>query len=261
MRNLVLILTMAQFVGVVVAQNKDTYSDVSKTLDGMNARTWVLRERAFRTMPDLAEVSKKNADEADRLKLALIGLLSTENVAEQEFIVKGTTFATEEHSEYYASLVARVANLNDERAIPALVGAITTGGMATRGLARFGDKAIDPVLNLLQAPANPHSRVRSSAVFTIRDLLMLHIPITLTSHTRIKQALESALNDPEFGVRYSAICAIEYLEDREDLLPALKDMAEHDHGENPGTPYEHTLRPTAEQLVQKIANHQKPSAR
>jgi hypothetical protein len=40
-------------------------------------------------------------------------------------------------------------------------------------------------------------------------------------------------------------------------VPALKEVAEHDPGENVGTEH-HTLRPLANQMLQKIANHEPP---
>lgn len=239
------------------AQVTNVHASVTKALDGMNAPTWTLREKAFRDMPDLIDVSEISAREADRLKVGVISLLNTENAAEEEFKRSGTTFSTEEHSEYYASLIIAVANLHDERAIPALVGAINTGGIAMRGVARFGDKAIDPLLSLLNTGPDPKSLTRSSALFAIRDMLWMRVPITDASHARIKRALESALKDPEFGVRWAAISAIEYMNDRQDFVPALKDIAAHDPGEI--TPAEHyTLRRPAEQLLRKIASGQPP---
>jgi hypothetical protein len=83
-------------------------------------------------------------------------------------------------------------------------------------------------------------------------------PISDASHAHIKRALAASLKDPEYLVRYSAIRAIEYLKDREDFVPALREVAERDPGENVGTEH-HALRPLAEQMLQKIANHEPTS--
>jgi len=88
---------------------------------------------------------------------------------------------------------------------------------------------------------------------------MMRVPIAERSHARIKTTLGSALKDPEFGVRYSALCAIEYLDEREDLVPALKEIAAHDVGLKTSA-NEYTLKPTAENLLRKIANHERPPA-
>ena len=241
----------------LAAQQETIHSKVSRALDGMHAHTWELREKALEEAPDLGDVSKESPDEADRLNLGLIRLLSTENAAEAEFVRNGTTFATEDHSEYYESLVVTVAALNDELAIPALLGSISRGGIVTEALARFGDKAVSPLLNLLNTP-NEGPLPRSSALFTIQELLEMQSPISDASHAHIKRALAASLKDPEYLVRYSAIRAIEYLKDREDFVPALREVAERDPGENVGTEH-HALRPLAEQMLQKIANHEPTS--
>jgi len=242
---------------LALGQQADVHLKVSQALQAMNSQNWEQRAKAFGELPDLEEVRKQRPDDVDRVKAGLIGLLSTENAAQREFERNGTTFATEDHSEYYASLIGTVADLNDERAIPALVGAVTSGGMATRALARFGDKAVEPVLQL----SGTHSAgplARSDALLAIKEMLQMEVPLSEASHARIKRTLGIALKDPEYLVRYSAICAIEYLKDRADFVPALKDVAEHDPGESVGTEH-HSLRPAAEKLLQKIGNTEKPA--
>jgi HEAT repeat protein len=173
---------------------------------------------------------------------------------------------TEEHDEgyadYYGNLIGIVADLNDERAIPALLGAISSGGMATRALARFGDKAFNPLLDQLR---NPDPQVRSSVLFTIRDLLEMHISIAPASQARIREVLRSSLADPEFAIRGSAVSAIEYLDDREQFVPALEKLAESDPVKLPGKPDDggdggkfYPLRQDARRLLRKIANHEPP---
>jgi hypothetical protein len=101
-----------------------------------------------------------------------------------------------------------VADFNDERAIPALLGAAGTGGMATRGVARFGKKALD--LTLKQTESRD-ADLANGAAFVIREMLEMHTVSDPDSHIRIKSALRSALARPEFEVREAAIGAIEYL--------------------------------------------------
>lgn len=242
----------------VAAQHRSTIpSDVSRTLDGMNNEDWTNREKAFREMPRLADIDKQNHAEADRLKFGLFHLLAVENPEAK----KGQSL-TEEYSDYYGDLVAVVSDLNDERSIPALLGAITTGGMATRALARFGDKAFNPLLDELNSPDR---LVRSSVLFTIRDLLEMHISIAPASQARLRNALRSSLGDPEFVVRESAIAAIEYLNDREQFVPALEKLAQSDPVKLPGKPDDggdggqsYPLRQDARRLLRKIANHEPP---
>jgi hypothetical protein len=238
-------------------KNGTVHSEVSRTLDGMSSEKWQDREKAFRGMPSLADINKQDSTEADRLKLGLIQLLTVENAE-----AKNGKGLTEEHSDYYGDLVGIMSDLNDERAIPALIGAITTGGMATRALARFGDKAFSSVLNEL---SSPDPEVRSSVLFTIRDLLEMHISIAPASQARIRGVLRSSLADRESVVRSGAISAIEYLDDREQFVPALEKLAASDPDTLPGKPFDggdggqfYPLRQKARRLLRKIANHEPP---
>jgi hypothetical protein len=223
----------------------------------MKSERWQDREKAFNQMPSLAEISKRDPQEADRLKSGLIRLLSTESTE-----VKKAQGLGEEHSENYGNLVSAVSRLDDERAIPALVGAITTGGIATRALARFGEKALSQMVGQI---SSPDPDVRSSVLFTIRDLLEMQISLTAGSQARIKDVLRSSLDDPEFSVRGGAMAAIEYLEDREQFVPALEKVAQSDPVRLPGKPDDggdggqfFPLRQQARKLLRKIANHEAP---
>jgi HEAT repeat protein len=239
-------------------QASATHADISHALEAFQSERWVDRERAFNNMPAVGDVAKQYPAEADRLKVGLINLLVVENKH-----VKKTEELSEEYTDYYGDLVGRVSDLNDERAIPALIGAITTGGMATRALARFGDKALDQVLGQL----NSSDRfVRSSALDTISDLLERHIAVSPTSQSRISDALRSSLNDPQFIVRRSAIGAIEYLDTREEFVPALVKLAQSDPIKFPGKPNDggdggqfYPVRQDARRLLRKIANHEPPA--
>ena len=192
----------------------------------------------------------------DRVKVGIIRLLISEVALIREYKRTGKVFTTEEHSEYYASLISTVAAIQDERAIPALIGAVSSGGMASRAIAGYGDKAVRPLLELCSTRSED-TLDRASALLTILRMLQMQIPISETSQTEIKSVLRIALKDPDYLVRYGAIRAIEYLKDRDDFVPALNELAEHDPGEDIGKEH-HSLRPIAEQLLQKIANHELP---
>ncbi len=151
-------------------QSRPIHSDVSHTLEGMTSATWADRYRAFRERPELSDIERRNPAEADALKVGLINLLITENADLQREKQMGLRFTNEEHTEYYGDLIGEVASLNDERSVPALLGAITTGGMAERGLARFGEKVMDPLLKRAQ---DPSPQVRSCVLFTLRYMLRM----------------------------------------------------------------------------------------
>ena len=102
-------------------------------------------------------------------------------------------------------------------------------------------------------------------MFTIRDLLEMQISLTPASQARIRRVLRSSLDDPEFLVRGSAITAIEYLNDREQFVPALEKVAQSDPVKLPGQPDDggdagefYPLRQQARKLLHKIAIHEPP---
>jgi len=56
-------------------------------------------------------------------------------------------------------------------------------------------------------------------LFTIRDLLEMHVAIASSSNVRIEAALHKSLSDPQFIARDSAIDTIEYFDTREQFVP------------------------------------------
>jgi len=208
----------------------------------------------------------RNPEQAEAVRLALIRMLTLENAAVHSPRTSSTTITKENReagfrseNDVYPALIQEVAELKDERAIPALVGAVTTGGMAMRAVAEFGQKALGPVLDLLN-DASP--LVRLSALHTIRHMLGNGSLNDLPSQLRTKAALRESLKDKESVVRRSAIYAIEYLDDRQEFLPILRDLAETDPGKRPGQAGEggefYPVRVQAKELIRKIENHVPP---
>jgi HEAT repeat protein len=178
----------------------------------------------------------------------------TDGASEQE---------SEEQSEYYARLIGTVAGLRDERAIPALLGAAPTGAMAIQGVARFGKKALDGVLGQVKSH---DSELASAAVTVLANMLEFRTVSDPDSHLRIKNALRSALASPDSGLRDSAVFAVEFLDDREEFVPMLKELAEHDPSKLEGQPlYDGTIgdfyyvRTHAKRALRSIANHEPPA--
>src|SRR6266700_2966445 len=166
----------------------------------------------------------QNTDEAKLVRGALIRLLITENNprrVEPSGLAKPTTEtqgsdanAEGSEDEYYPELIGIVADFDDERAIPALLGAADTGGMATRGVARYGKKALGQVL---EQATGPDPSLASGALFIIRDMLEFRLVSDPDSLLKIRNTLGSALARREFQVRESSVWAIEYLSDREEF--------------------------------------------
>src|ERR1700722_9036420 len=104
---------------------------------------------------------------SDQVKLALIGLLATEN-ANNTLAPSTISDNNEAYGEYYGDLIGRVGRLNDSRSIGALVGAINTGNMVSDAIAGFGANALDLVVQQLP---NPNVTMRGSAALTIGTMI------------------------------------------------------------------------------------------
>jgi hypothetical protein len=221
-------------------QSASIDSRVSGVLAQMESKDLSAREKAFADMMGLMSEEQhqghgfvkadvlgsffeRHPDQADRVKMGLIQLLSSEN---DTFIPGKTTVPgtlTEEDGEYYAEVIDTVSSLDDERAIPALVGAMTTGGMAKRGLLKYGDKVLEPMLEQLQ---NPDGLVRAAALgMSVSLLEKRNDP---SSHKRAVDIIRSALTDSSSVVRGHAIREIDCLAERQEFVPTLEKIAKTD---------------------------------
>lgn len=264
---------LASVLQLSAQQNSTTRATVSGVLDRMDNTSRAEREKAFGEAGELLQSDTTSAKDADRLQLGIIQLLIRENKealkARESPSSNSASEAEqgegegEEESDYYSVLVGFVANLNDVRAIPALLGAANTGGIATRGIARFGKQALDPTLEQV---GSANADLAEGALWVVRDMLEFHLVSDPESHLRIKNALRTALGSSEFGVRVSAMGAIEYLDDREEFVPLLKEVAQNDPvklaGQRPDDGGDngefYPARFDARRLLRKIANHEQP---
>lgn len=252
----------AVVLGAVVlgAAQQSMISDASTIISRMQSKTRTDRRKAFESAVQLLGSNQLTVDDAARLRLSVINLLSVENsykvrpVNEQE---------AEENSEYYSSLVDQVAHFEDARAIPALLGAAQTGGMAIRGVARFGRAALDPTLEQVKSK---DADLAEGALYVVQKLLEWHAINDPDAHVRIKNALRESLASPSPGVRVTAVYAIEYLDDREEFVPKLEEIAEHDPFKLRGQPRSngtvgdfYEVREQASRLLRKIADHTPPT--
>ena len=172
----------------------------------------------------------RHPDQADQVKLQLIQLLSEENY----YFIESKNPPPDPHEEdeigeHYADLIDTVASLDDARTIPALVGAMNTGGMAQRGVLKYGDMALEPVLAQLK---NPDALVRASALAMSIALLGRHTDVA--SKTRIRELIRSSLTDPKPVVRSRAVKEIDCLDNRQDFVPMLEQIAKTDPWKLPG---------------------------
>ena len=227
------------FVATVCAQQaKPEPSTLPEILHRMENASLAKRDAAFDELMTMASEDEANGerfagtsslngflvrhpDHADQIKLALINLLIRENYLFIED--KNPPSYDEWDTDHYAQLIDVVAELDDDRAIPALVGAMTAGAMASGALLKYGDKALKSVLGQLK---NQNELVRAEALeLSIKLLGKRNDPI---SRARIRELIRSSLTDPGSTVRSSAVQAIECLGDRNDFLPTLEKIAKTD---------------------------------
>jgi hypothetical protein len=222
---------------VTAQQAASLDSKVSAIVDRMNGSDLHAREAAFDDMmavvhegpkqttepdhaADLARFFKEHPELADRIKLGLIQLLKVDNV---DFQGAAPGTYTEDDTEHYAVVVNVVSSLQDKRAIPALIGAMATGGMAQQAIFQYGDKALAPVLAQLKSsdPLAQASALRmsfgllakrgdSAALAQIRELILAYV------------------KTPSGATRRIAVQEIDCLEDRQDFVPLLKEIAKTD---------------------------------
>lgn len=240
-----LFLALALSTQITAQQPASVDSKVSAILDRMNGNDLHTREAAFNdimtliregqkqtTEPDhaadLAKFFKQHPEHGDGIKLGLIQLLKADNADFQgENTPPGTYTAGD--MEHYAEVVHVVSSLNDERAIPVLVNAMATGGMAQESIFQYGDKALAPVLEELKS-SDP--LVQASALEMSFALLAKRGDPA--AQAQIRELILSYVKAPSGASRRIAIQEIGCLEDRQNFVPLLKDVAKTDPQKFPG---------------------------
>ena len=195
--------------------------EAQRILRDFQAPEWKTRAEAFDRLISLGEgdgsniagpvkrVLEKYPNQADQIKLALMRLLERENTRMEELNLRfektGQTIGQDYDTDYYANVIASVATLKDIRSMNALLGAITTGGMATDTLAEFAPVSLNPVLAKLE-DKNP--LVRMCALFVLQEMLL---PANCDKvkdpplRSRIKRAFLRGTRDPDPVVRKRAV--------------------------------------------------------
>lgn len=245
MRNIFLLFMVALVLSAALsAQAGPSGTDqLSSILARIGGKDLHKREAAFNDMmaligegqkqptePDRAAALnsffKQHPEQADRIKRGLIELLKADNV---EFQGAAPQTYTEDDMEHYAEVVNVVSSLKDERAIPALVGAMATGGMAQQAIFDYGDKALAPVLQQLKS-SDP--LVQSQALMMSFELLAERGDAA--SQAKIRELILAYVKAPLEPSRRIAVKEIDCLEDRQNFVPLLEEIAKTDPEKRPG---------------------------
>lgn len=191
---------------------------------GLQGRIWL--------MPSVVKtIFDKYPGRADQIRIALIELLekedSTVEAANRRFLRSGGgERLSEDYVNYWGDLIAAVASLKDPRAVQALVGAISTGGMAENSLARFGRAALDPVV----AKLDDDEITRTSAAVVLSKMLDPENAKQVgdpASQAKIKNALFRAAKDENAFVRKAAVLGLGKLHGA-DVTALLEKLARED---------------------------------
>ncbi len=120
-------------------------------------------------------------------------------------------------SDYHADLIQLVSQSTRDTSIPALLGALGTGRMASEGLVRFGEKAVPPLLVIARARVGliatggstdtpPH--IVSEALHTLEALLRSSAPLRASSKAEILQVVSGRLRTKQEVSVLSAACGL-----------------------------------------------------
>jgi hypothetical protein len=217
---------------------------VSAILQRMSSSKMDEREKAFDEASKLLASEKTAPRDVERLRLGVIQSLTAENsrnnISDMEMAKLAAAASCgngtdncegdeEEDAEdpstvYMHRLIATVAGFNDERAIPALAGAMGWDDNVTRALLAFGDKALAPVIDQLKGR---NSFRRMSALDMA--VALLEARNDAASQIRIRDLIRSSLNDPLPHVRTHVVRQIvDCRKDRQDFVPLLREIAKTD---------------------------------
>ena len=240
MRASLLSASILIFLAQLLAQTDTEPSRVSAVLQQMNnSNDIVERENALDEASNLLASKNTATRDIERLRLGMIGLLTSENArvnipdGEMAKLAPASGEAYDEDADaesqrFMQALIDTVAGFNDERAIPALAGSVCWGDRVTKPLLALGDKALAAVLDQLKS--------RNSALRTCSLIMVigLEAPNGVVSQTRINELIRSSLSDPDPSFRRRVVGAIDCRKDRQDLVPLLQQIAKTDPEKRPG---------------------------
>jgi hypothetical protein len=220
---------------------------VPAILQAMNSSNMNEREKAFDEASKLLASRNTVASDVESLRLGIIHLLIGENdrnnISDDEAAklaasascgngtdnCEGAEEEDDPSTDYMHRLIATVAGFKDERAIPALAGAVGWDDNVTTALLAFGDKALGPVIDQLNSR---NSSLRMGALDTA--ITILEARNDVSSQVRVRELIRSSLNDHRPIVRTHVVRKIDCRKDRQDFVPLLQEVAKTDTFKLPG---------------------------
>lgn len=240
---------LAFLAPLAAQQAKNAPHKVSDVVRAMKSPDLDKRERAFDEASELMASQNIGVAGIDALRLGVIQLLVAENARNNVSIEDAMKHAEEQRAKlgdgcndgtdncaaddeddedppevkYMRRLIASVGGFRDERAIPALAGAVEWGDDVKYALLEFGDKALEPVVDQLNSR---NSSRRMLALDTA--IAILEARNDAAERIRIAELISSSLNDPIPIVRTNVVRRVDCLKSRQDLVPLLQRVAKTD---------------------------------
>lgn len=224
------------------------HDEIQNALRTMTSTDWQTRRAAFYTLLELGlhddprgkaylfasalkTLATLSPNDTSQVELGLIGLLKRENAAVRVYEQTNSTMS-EGQSDYYGDVIAAVTALRSPASIDAILGAVNTGGMATKALAGFGPIALGPLISRLN---DPDPSMRIGVVTALSQMVAEGNRQKLDSASRLKveQALLKAASDNQVGVRLSAVNGLAEFGDKASRT-ALERLADSDPAFFPG---------------------------
>ena len=246
--SLAIVFCLCSSVGACAQDVTLNHDEIQSILGSMTSTDWQTRSRAFYRLlalglegdphgkthlfaSALKTLAVQSPQDTSKVEMGLIGLLEQENAAIRVFERTNRTMS-EAQSDYYGDVIAAVTTLKSTASVDALLGAVNTGGMATRTLAGFGPIALGPLISRLN---DPDFSVRSGVVTALSQMVAdgNRQNLDTASLLKVEQALFRAASDSEVGVRLSAVTGLAEFSDQR-ARAALEKLADSDPTFFPG---------------------------
>jgi hypothetical protein len=190
--------------------------------------------QAFASVPaEVHALLRQHPDEADSIRTALIEALEME-ASYREGLERSGQQMTEAFSDYWSNLMWAVGTLRDPRATKGLLGGIDTGGIAVNALADLCPASADALIERTRQPDRTfHGEVirQRQAAMSALAACMKRVQSMNSGPqavAKIRKAALAAADDPDPGMRDSAVGVLFYFRSDVDVRAKLAQVAASD---------------------------------
>ena len=217
-----------------------THSSV--VINQTKSQSWQIRENAFRTLQKNLPDTSKQLKSRNNISNVFVSLLAKES----QYVATSSDLP-EEYTTYYGDLIDVVANIKDIKSVNVLLkpSVLTTGNMVIEGLASFGDKVIQKVINNLYESTSDTERVALIQVMT--SMLSRGTIKEFNNKQSVEVVLLKAVKDSDPFIKLNSIRGLSYFNDL-TAQKAIMDVSLFDSYIVDG---DYPVRNEAKELLQK----------